>query len=153
VNLSGIVVGALARAHDLAPEAIFVVVDDLDLPLGRMRIRSTGSSGGHRGLVSIEQVLGTDHYPRLRLGIGRPAGGASEADWVLSRFGPQQQVTVERVRQQAAQAVQEWTAGTCLETLMGRYNGLDLSGLDLSGLDLSGLDPSGGVDLSERPQP
>jgi PTH1 family peptidyl-tRNA hydrolase len=72
VNLSGDVAAPLLRHAGRAPDSLFVIVDDLNLPLGRMRIRPSGSAGGHNGLKSIQQMLGTDGYPRLRLGIGQP---------------------------------------------------------------------------------
>jgi PTH1 family peptidyl-tRNA hydrolase len=74
VNLSGEVAAPLLRHAGRTPDALFVIVDDLNLPLGRMRIRPSGSAGGHNGLKSIQQMLGTDAYPRLRLGIGQPSG-------------------------------------------------------------------------------
>ncbi len=70
VNLSGDVVGPLMRHAELSPDALFVFVDDLNLPLGRIRIRPSGSPGGHNGLKSIQSALGSQDYPRLRLGIG-----------------------------------------------------------------------------------
>src|SRR5678816_1218673 len=70
VNLSGDVAGPLLRAAGRQPDSLFVIVDDLNLPLGRMRIRPSGSAGGHNGLDSIQRALGTEAYPRLRPGIG-----------------------------------------------------------------------------------
>ena len=121
VNLSGLVVAAFARKLGIAPESIFVVVDDLDLPLGRTRIRPSGSSGGHNGLRSLEEALATSGYPRLRLGIGRPDGDA--ADFVLSRFREEEREIVERVLSRAGQAVEDWISGSNIEDLMNRYNG------------------------------
>lgn len=72
VNLSGEVAAPLLRHAERQPESLFVIVDDLNLPLGRMRIRPSGSAGGHNGLKSIQQSLGTDAFLRLRLGIGQP---------------------------------------------------------------------------------
>ena len=74
MNASGETVGALARFYQLPIERMLVVADDADLPLGQIRLRAEGSSGGHHGLESIERQLGTRQYPRLRLGIGRRAG-------------------------------------------------------------------------------
>jgi PTH1 family peptidyl-tRNA hydrolase len=122
VNLTGVVVGAFARKFGAAPDSIFVVVDDLDLPLGRTRVRPSGSSGGHNGLRSLEEALGSSEFPRLRLGIGRPEGGAA-ADFVLSRFHEEEREIVERVLARAADAVEDWLSGSTVQDLMNRYNG------------------------------
>ncbi|MBK8975092.1 MAG: aminoacyl-tRNA hydrolase [Planctomycetes bacterium] len=132
VNLSGDVAGPLLRAADLAPESLFVVVDDLNLPLGRIRVRPAGSSGGHNGLESIEQALGTSGYPRLRLGIGKPAGidpylsvgsGSETAvDFVLARFLPEERQVLDLVLERCADICAEWLRGESLESLMGRHN-------------------------------
>ena len=131
VNLSGDVAGPLLRAAGRQPDSLFVVVDDLNLPLGRMRIRPSGSAGGHNGLKSIQQTLGTDGYPRLRLGIGpatdtgRGAGGIRPAHWpdfVLAPFLPEEREVLGRVLVRAADCVQEWLDGADLQTLMGTHN-------------------------------
>lgn len=138
VNLSGDVAGPLVRAAGLAPDSLFVVVDDLNLPLGRIRIRPSGSTGGHNGLKSIEQALCSDAYPRLRLGIGRLAerdlgvstrpvssGSAGEdaADFVLARFLPEEREVLRSVVERCADVATQWCAGTSVETLMERHNG------------------------------
>ena len=133
MNLSGDVAGPLLRAAGLGPESLFVVVDDLNLPLGRIRVRPSGSSGGHNGLKSIEQALCTTEYPRLRLGIGQPDEGlphvsASSAlhdtvDFVLARFLPEEREVLRSVLDRCAEIVLEWRDGTSVETLMGRHNG------------------------------
>ena len=131
LNLSGQVAGPLWRAAGRQPDSLFVIVDDLNLPLGRVRIRPSGSAGGHNGLTSIQQSLGTDGYPRLRLGIGpaAPAGGGTKgprpADWpdyVLAPFLPEEREVLGRVLVRAADCVQEWLDGADLQTLMGTYN-------------------------------
>lgn len=144
VNLSGDVAGPLLRAAGRQPDSLFVIVDDLNLPLGRMRIRPSGSAGGHNGLTSIQQVLGTDGYPRLRLGIGPAAaddapssgGGGSKGpraaaaslsaktwpDYVLAPFLPEEREVLGRVLVRAADCVQEWLDGADLQTLMGTHN-------------------------------
>lgn len=137
VNLSGDVAGPLLRAAGRQPDSLFVIVDDLNLPLGRMRIRPSGSAGGHNGLKSIQACLGTDAYPRLRLGIG-PAtsgddsssrGGGSNGprpshwpDYVLAPFLPEEREVLGRVLVRAADCVQEWLDGADPQTLMGTYN-------------------------------
>ena len=80
VNLTGDVAAPLLRHAKRSPDSLFVIVDDLNLPLGRMRLRPSGSAGGHNGLKSVQQMLATDAYPRLRLGIGPPASDDSDAD-------------------------------------------------------------------------
>ena len=132
VNLSGDVAGPLLRAAGRPPDSLFVIVDDLNLPLGRMRIRPSGSAGGHNGLKSIQQCLGTDGYPRLRLGIGpiAPKGGdqsggirpASWPDYVLAPFLPEEREVLGRVLVRAADCTQEWLDGVDLQNLMGTYN-------------------------------
>ena len=142
VNLSGDVAGPLLRAAGRKPDSLFVIVDDLNLPLGRMRIRPSGSAGGHNGLTSIQQALGTDAFPRLRLGIGpavsgdesSSAGGGSNGprssqmhasnwpDYVLAPFLPEEREVLGRVLVRAADCVQEWLDGADLQTLMGTYN-------------------------------
>jgi PTH1 family peptidyl-tRNA hydrolase len=96
MNLSGHAVQALAAFHKVLPEDVLVVVDDADLPLGKLRIRTRGSAGGHNGLKSIIQELGTNEFPRLRIGVGRQPGELRKH--VLGRFG-------ETERQQIAEAV------------------------------------------------
>jgi PTH1 family peptidyl-tRNA hydrolase len=84
MNESGQAVGAIARKHNLTPDSILVIYDDLDLPLGKIRIRMRGSSGGHKGMKSIISHLHSDDFPRMRIGIGR---NGEAIDHVLSRFG------------------------------------------------------------------
>jgi len=129
VNLTGDVVGPLSRVLDLEPESFFVVVDDLNLPLGRMRVRPAGSSGGHNGLRSVEQALGTSEYPRLRLGIGQ-AEASTTVEHVLGPFAPEEREVVDPVLERATDAVIAWLAGTPLEDLMGRFNGPGSEGLE-----------------------
>ena len=75
VNLSGRAVSHLLQRYRLSPQQLLVVCDDLDLPLGRVRLRASGSHGGHRGMRSIIEAIGSQDFPRIRIGIGRPAGG------------------------------------------------------------------------------
>ena len=125
VNLSGDVAAPLLRHCDLGPESLFVVVDDLNLPLGRTRIRPSGSAGGHNGLKSIEAALGSNAYPRLRLGIGSPgedgsvlpptAVAASQVDFVLARFLPSEREVLQAVVERSCTAMSEWARGAPLE--------------------------------------
>ncbi|MDP6928447.1 MAG: aminoacyl-tRNA hydrolase [Planctomycetota bacterium] len=118
VNLSGQVAGPLMA--DLPADALFVVLDDLNLPLGRIRVRPAGSAGGHNGLVSIGHALADAAYPRLRLGIGEPDVPAE--DWVLSRFSPEEREVLAPVLESAADAICEWLGGGSVESLMNCYN-------------------------------
>jgi len=86
MNLSGQAVGALARYYKIPFNNLLVVYDDVDLPLGTIRIRASGGSGGHQGMNSIIGRVGTQEFPRLRLGIDRPPGRMDAADYVLRDF-------------------------------------------------------------------
>ena len=86
MNNSGDAVRALMKMSNLTPADLLVIADDLDLPFGRLRLRDGGSSGGQRGIQSIVNQLGTDKFPRLRFGIGRPPSGVDPVDYVLSTF-------------------------------------------------------------------
>ncbi len=106
MNLSGDAVGLLLGWFKLNPADLIVVYDDLDLPPGKVRVRPGGGSGGHKGMESIIRVLGTQKFPRIRIGIGRPPEpGFETADYVLSRFGPGEAKTFEEALEMAAQAV------------------------------------------------
>ena len=121
VNVSGEAVRDLRRHHRLRPQDIVVVVDDLDLPLGRLRLRASGSAGGHNGLKSIIEALGTTEFPRLRVGIGRPAEGVDPADHVLTRFTSDEQAVVDAALDRAAEAI-ETAIAEGIETAMNRFN-------------------------------
>jgi PTH1 family peptidyl-tRNA hydrolase len=124
MNLSGEAVRSVASFYRVKPESILVVVDDADLPLGQLRMRPDGSSGGHHGLDSLEQQLGTRQYPRLRLGIGRRGDGQRDiAGYVLQPFAPEDEPLLAKVLDRAAQQVTCW-----LEHGVGRamneFNGM-----------------------------
>lgn len=121
MNLSGEAVLGLVRAHGLRPEDILVVVDDLALDVGAIRVRPGGSSGGHNGLISIEAALGTDAYPRLRIGIGRDFPRGRQADYVLQHFTPEQRVLIDEALPVAADAALTWVAEG-VQTAMNRFN-------------------------------
>ncbi|ADY73639.1 Peptidyl-tRNA hydrolase [Desulfurobacterium thermolithotrophum DSM 11699] len=86
MNLSGESVGELAKFYKIKPEETLVIYDDLDLPLGKLRLRLKGSSGGHKGVASIEQCFGSQNFSRLRIGIGRPQTKEEVVNYVLSPF-------------------------------------------------------------------
>jgi len=121
VNLSGPAVADLRRRHRAKLEDLLVVVDDLDLPLGRLRLRAGGSHGGHNGLRSIIEALGQDAFPRLRVGIGRPPEGVDPAEFVLTRFSAEERVLIELALDRAADAV-EAAVREGLAAAMNRFN-------------------------------
>ena len=98
-----------------------MICDDLDLPLGRIRIRAKGSSGGQKGLADILQVLGTQEVPRLRIGIDPVPSGWDAADYVLSRFNKKEQPEVDLSIQKAVDAAADWV-GLGIDTCMNRHN-------------------------------
>lgn len=110
MNESGQAVGGLARFYKVAPADMLVIFDDLDLPLGVIRLRASGGSGGHNGMRSIIAALGTDGFPRLRIGIDRPPGRMDPAAYVLQDFSREQEETMVQVRDQAARACDHWLA-------------------------------------------
>ncbi|NPA13302.1 MAG: aminoacyl-tRNA hydrolase [Aquificae bacterium] len=105
MNNSGVAVKNILEDFNLKPEEILVVFDDLDLPLGTIRLRKKGSSGGHRGMKSIIENIKTENFPRLKIGIGRPARKEDVANYVLSPFSKDEKLLVEKVIQSAGQCL------------------------------------------------
>ncbi len=130
MNLSGKTVGRLSRAHEIPSERILVIFDDLDLPLGRLRLRPEGGSGGHRGMRSIIETLGTQAFPRLRVGIDRPPGSMDPADYVLEPFGEEEAALAGEAVERAVAAVECWLSEGIVAA-MDRFNRPDL-GLESS---------------------
>ena len=122
MNLSGEAVGALKNFYQLPLNRLLVAVDDADLPLGEIRLRAGGSSGGHHGLESIEQHLATRGFARLRIGIGRAAGAREITDYVLSRFDADEGMLMEKVLVWAANQAECWLDDG-IEKAMNRFNG------------------------------
>lgn len=122
MNLSGETVGQAARFYKIPPERILVVSDEVSLPVGSLRIRPGGSAGGHNGLKNIISVLGTDQFPRIRIGVGSPPHPDYEmVDWVLSVFRDQDAVDMAEAASLAADAVECYiTQGP--EKAMNLYN-------------------------------
>ena len=121
MNLSG---GSVLEARDfykIPHEDLLIVGDDLNLPLGKLRFRGDGSSGGQKGLEDIIRRLGTDRIPRLRVGIGSPPGGREAADFVLGKFTKVEQPEIEEAIWRAADAIVVW-AREGLAVSMNRYN-------------------------------
>lgn len=120
MNLSGDAVSRIAAFHKLEPSDVLVVVDEVQLPLGRLRVRRSGSAGGHNGLKSIIQHIGAE-FPRLRIGVGRGDPKWDLADHVLSKFGREEREAVAETVAKAADAV-ELFAEDGLEVVMNRVN-------------------------------
>ena len=123
MNLSGEAVGEAARFYKISPDHVLVISDDVSLPIGKLRIRKGGSAGGHNGLKSIIQHLGTDQFPRVKIGVGeKPHPDYDMADWVLSKFAGEDLKTITAAIDRAAKAVE------CLikegpDKAMNRFNG------------------------------
>ena len=126
MNLSGNAVLPLARAEKIAPEEILVVHDDMDIPLGRIRIRKNGSSGGHNGIKSIIQGFNSESFSRLRIGIGKMANGRGSADFVLSEFQGADWELCQKILDTAADAV-ILALRRDLQSAMNQYNPVDLT--------------------------
>lgn len=124
MNLSGSAVQAYATRLKLSPAELLVIHDDLDLPLGRLRLRSGGSAGGQRGVADTVSRIGPE-FMRLKVGISRPPEGWKVENWVLSRFQEAEKPLLERVIDSAADAT-ELLLNEGVEAAMGRFNGLDL---------------------------
>ena len=105
MNNSGAAVFNLLEEYNLSPENMLVVYDDLDLPLGSMRLRLKGSSGGHKGVESIIKYIGTQNFPRLRIGIGRPKKKEDVVKYVLSPFPPEEEKIINQVIKKAARCI------------------------------------------------
>jgi PTH1 family peptidyl-tRNA hydrolase len=122
MNLSGQAVQGLLRFYKLPLTALLVGHDDVDLPIGTIRIRPDGGSAGQKGMVSIIERLGTDDFARLRLGIGQPPGQMDTPDYVLQDFSNAEMTVLSEVLNRAAEAVLVFlTEG--LEAAMNKYNG------------------------------
>ena len=121
MNRSGDAVAALARYYDVGPAELLVVVDEVALPFGRLRARARGSAGGHNGLKSIVERLGTSEFARLRLGVGRGDPRRELADHVLAKFEPDEREGLEEFIARAADAA-EMFAVEGIQKVMNAYN-------------------------------
>ena len=122
MNLSGEAVGEAARFYKIPPEHVLVVSDEISLPLGKLRVRPKGSAGGHNGLKSIIASLGSDAFPRIRIGVGAPPHPDYDmADWVLSVFRNQDLEDMLAAAARAAEAVVCYISDGP-ERAMNRYN-------------------------------
>jgi PTH1 family peptidyl-tRNA hydrolase len=122
MNLSGQAVGALVRFYKVPLSNLLIAYDDVDLPLGTLRLRPGGGSAGQKGMASIIERLGTQEFPRLRLGIGRPPGRMDAADYVLQDFSAGERELLGPVLDRAAEAALVFVVEG-LEAAMNRYNG------------------------------
>lgn len=122
MNRSGTPLAALMRKKGLGPADLVVVVDDIDLPIGVLRLRKKGSAGGHNGLKSVIENLGTDEFVRVRVGVGRPEDKGDMVNHVLSKFRPEEQKIVDEAVGRAVEAL------TCMvrepiDRVMNKFNG------------------------------
>ncbi|MGO1061137.1 aminoacyl-tRNA hydrolase [Planococcus sp. FY231025] len=122
MNLSGESVGALMDYYNIAVEDIVVIYDDLDLPTGQLRLRQKGSAGGHNGIKSLIQHLGTQEFNRMRIGISRPPSGMKVPDYVLSRFSEDEIPDMAQAVEKSAEACELWLSKPYLE-VMNHFNG------------------------------
>ena len=123
MNLSGACVAPVLKYHNATTGDLVVVSDDIDLPVGKMRLRLGGSAGGHNGLKSVIERTGSPAFVRLRIGVGRGAKGrAAVIGHVLGKFAPQDRRVMDEVVAEAVEAVETLTTQN-LETAMNRYNG------------------------------
>lgn len=120
MNLSGQSVRPLLRWYRVSLPDLLVVYDDLDLPLGKIRLRQKGSSGGHKGMASIIQELGSDEFARLRIGIGRPLHG-EPPEYVLSDFTRDESIVMDRTYDQAVAAIETFLANG-IAVAMNQFN-------------------------------
>lgn len=120
MNQSGSAVAKLVSFHQLPAGGIIIVYDDLDLPLGRIRIRANGSAGGHHGIESIMNSLGHGNFPRLRIGIGRPSS-REDVDHVLGNFTSEEWKILDNTFDRAVGALDTWLAKG-VEAAMNSFN-------------------------------
>ncbi len=121
MNLSGDAVQPLVSYYKVALSDMMVVFDDMDLPLGVIRLRPFGGAGGHNGMRSIIQRLGSNQFPRLRVGIDRPPGRMDPAAYVLQDFSPEEEALMVQVRARAVEALEMWLAQG-IDAAMNAFN-------------------------------
>ena len=122
MNRSGQSVRAVTDWYKLEPQSVLVIYDDMDLPVGRLRMRLSGSAGGHNGMKSIISHLGVKDFPRLRIGIGKSDGKKETVSHVLGKFSPSESEIVEEVLYASVKAI-ELSLKEGIEKSMSRYNG------------------------------
>ena len=124
MNLSGDALGPIIKFYQVPLNEVLVICDDMNLPIGKLRFRSRGSAGGQKGLKHIIDVLSSEEVPRLRIGIGRPPPQIDPADFVLSKFRPDEVDAHDRAIQRAASGVEIWIQQG-IEAAMNQFNGDD----------------------------
>ena len=122
MNRSGSAVAPMARYFDIEAQDIFVIYDELDLPSAKLRLRPFGGAGGHNGMKSLIRQLGTDGFPRARVGIGRPPSPMDPAAYVLQNFSADEEILFEPLRSRIANAVESWLFQG-IDIAMNRFNG------------------------------
>ncbi|HLF29129.1 MAG TPA: aminoacyl-tRNA hydrolase [Anaerolineae bacterium] len=121
MNLSGRAVQPLAHFYKAPLDRLLVIFDDIDLPFGTIRLREKGGAGGHNGMRSIIERLGSDDFPRLRIGVGRPSGRMDPAAYVLRDFDPVEQAELDSLLDRAGQAIETFVAEG-IGAAMNTYN-------------------------------
>lgn len=122
MNLSGVAVGAYANFYNIAPEDIAVIQDDMDMPCGQLRIRRKGSAGGHNGIKSVQEHLGTGEFPRFKVGIGHPErNNKAVINHVLHAFQGEEKALIEGAVKKMADALEKWLKED-MDLVMQEYN-------------------------------
>ncbi len=122
MNLSGQAVRPLMNYFKIGIEDIVVLYDDMDLPVGKIRLRQKGSAGGHNGIKSIISCLGSDQFNRIKIGVGRPAPGRSVLNHVLANFEKEEQEEILASVDKSVEALRDWIKGDNFIQTMNRYN-------------------------------
>ena len=122
MNLSGDAIGPAAKFYRIPPERCIVVCDDMSLPAGKLRVRRSGSAGGHNGLKSVIAQLGTDAFPRVKIGVGIPPKGEDIIGWVVGSVPPDDMKAIEDAAPRAVSAVLE-IIRSGVDSAMNKYNG------------------------------
>lgn len=125
MNRSGQSVRAVTDWYKVSPQSVLVIYDDMDLPVGRLRLRLSGSAGGHNGMKSIIAHLGRKDFPRLRIGIGKSDGKKETISHVLGKFSPDESKTIEEILYVSVKAI-ELSLKEGIEKSMSRYNGFSV---------------------------
>ncbi|HBZ82535.1 MULTISPECIES: aminoacyl-tRNA hydrolase [Brevibacillus] len=123
MNLSGESVAEILKFYKLIPDDLVVIFDDLDLPTGQLRLREKGSAGGHNGIKSMIQHLGTQEFKRIKVGISRPEPGRSVSDYVLQSFPAAERTLIQEAVEHAADAAAMWTREPFIK-VMNQFNSL-----------------------------
>ncbi len=110
MNRSGFAVRELVSWYKIGPQDLLIIYDDMDLPCGKLRLRRKGSAGSHNGMKSVVEQLGTQEFPRLRIGIGRPPGPMDPIAFVLGKFTEEEQTVLEQAVMNSTEAVKIWAA-------------------------------------------